>query len=129
MILAYRHGLLKPDYKYGIQSQIRERLVLSMMNAEVVADEISEARNVMYTAVAPALDPKKLSDVQEDIINSCKRSSGLREYNIHQSRDDQRKRAILLQSSRGMVQAFMELQRRGIIKKIEDRLKERNAEQ
>lgn len=51
-MLAFRRGLLKPDYKHGLQSRVREELVLNMLSAEQEADLIE--KQTMFTAVTSA---------------------------------------------------------------------------
>lgn len=62
MMLAYRRGLLKPDYPQGIRSMLRERMVLDMLEMELSADYFRNASLLAACAWAPSIDPKRAKE-------------------------------------------------------------------
>ena len=112
MILAYRRGLLEPDYKYGLQSQIRERLVLRMMAAEQDAALIDSVLTKKNAAIAPHVDPKKLDNYIHTATTNWVQPYELAEYNVNANR---RK---VSQENADIARTFIEMKKKGIIEEF-----------
>lgn len=60
MLLAYLRGLLHPYYDQGLQSHIRERMILEALSMELDAQQLERVITLQNAMTAPHLDPKKL---------------------------------------------------------------------
>lgn len=117
MMLAYRRGLLEPDYKHGVQSIVRERMILSMLDSEQAAEVIKLNALFRSIVLAPAIKPEVAPELAEKFQTSALRtvhlfeySSGLNEVNTPQMSDQ--KGAVNLSK------AFIMLKERGIIEEF-----------
>ena len=116
MLLAYRRGLLKPDYPNGLQSRLREKLMLDILDMELTSDLLNKRSDVLNVLYANHLDPKRLTDavdlMQDQVTEACK----LKEYDINYS---SRKRNELNSDKYNLAKAFTALKERGIIKSFQ----------
>lgn len=118
MLLAYRRGLLKPDYPNGLQSRIRERLMLDALDIELAMDHINDYTKLIHTVLAPHYDTGKLDNVKNIIETKLELVSNLREYDIKSA---VKTKSIANESSTTkLAEAFTELERRGIIKAFQE---------
>lgn len=116
MLLAYRRGLLEPDYKYGIQSRIRESMILGMMAMEQNSEAIMSAIMLRCTSLAPAIEPSKAVEFANAYMGSVTRAAKLREYDT--STTDASAESALRSNSVNLVKAFNMLKERGIIEEF-----------
>lgn len=116
MLLAYRRGLLKPDYPNGFQSKLREKLMLDMLDMELASDLLNKRADVVNGIYSTHIDPKKITDavelMQEQVTEACK----LKEYDINYL---SRKRKELSSDKYNLAKAFTALKERGIIKSFQ----------
>lgn len=112
MLLAYRRGLLEPDYKYGLQSQIRERLVLRMMAAEQDAAALDSILTKKNIVLAPHIDPAKIGGYLRESAGSWTHIVDLTEYNLRADKH------VVSKEDRDISRAFIELQKKGIIEEF-----------
>lgn len=114
MMLAYRRGLLEPDYKYGIQSMAREKLILEMLAMEQAAEASFRSLTLQCTAVAPAIRPGAASEFASGFKNPLARITNFAEYNPFQPDEGRFVKA----ESTNLVKAFNMLKERGIIEEF-----------
>ena len=60
MILAYRRGLLKPDYPNGVQSRLREEMILQALAAELDAEFFSRVASLAASIWSPHVAHKSV---------------------------------------------------------------------
>lgn len=120
MLLAYRRGLLKPYYKHGITSRLRENLMLVLLGRETEAEDLYNGMMYESITLAPNIDPKKLVgylSMKKDILEY------LMDYSKGSPKPYRKTSEVLISSSAGMMKAFQILKENGII----DKIKRRNA--
>ena len=78
-VVAYLQGLLKPDYRNGISSRIRENLVLEALNDELDAESINNTLlvDISSTNIVPRED---LSGLYDSIYDKIYRIRSLKEF-------------------------------------------------
>lgn len=117
MLLAYRRGLLEPDYKYGLQSRIREKMILEMLDKEQAADALLTSATLRCLGLAPAIRP----DAAVDFVNSFEdillKVAYFKEYSNDVPKTDHGARA-LKRDTVNLVKAFNMLTERGIIEEF-----------
>lgn len=117
MLLAYRRGLLEPDYKYGLQSRIREKIILEMLDKEQAADALLTSATLRCLGLAPAIRP----DAAVDFVNSFEdillKVAYFKEYSNDVPKADNGVRAIK-RDTVNLVKAFNMLTERGIIEEF-----------
>lgn len=80
MMLAYRRGLLKPDYPHGLQSRLREDMILRMLNSELAAESFIESAHLVGEVVGPHVNPKRLGELERELQKRITHASKLYEY-------------------------------------------------
>ena len=130
MMLAYRRGLLEPDYKHGVQSIVREHMILSMLDSEQAAEVIKLNALFRSIVLAPAIKPEAAPELADKFQTSALRAVHLFEYrhSLHEGNTaqlDDQKGAINLSK------AFIALKERGIIEEFRQKAAEafRNIEE
>ena len=78
-VVAYLRGLLKPNYKNGISSRIRENLILEALNDELDAEAINNTLlvDISTTNIAPK---ENLSGLYDAIYDKIYRIRSLKEF-------------------------------------------------
>ena len=122
MMLAYRRGLLEPDYKHGVQSMIREKLIMDMLADEISAEAIKISTVLRCISLAPALKPETAIDFVDSLRPSVLRYMYLSEYDRSAPSDENIAKEELSQSSVGLSKAFNMLKERGIIEEFKERV-------
>lgn len=91
MMLAYRRGLLKPDYPNGLQSRLREEMVLQMLNSELAADSFLHGAHILGAIAGPNVNPKKVVDLERELNKRIIHASRLNEYEdaVYHSMDEE----------------------------------------
>lgn len=120
MLLAYRRGLLKPYYKHGITSRLRENLLLIALGRETEAEDLYNGMMYESITLAPNIDPKKLVGYlskKKDILEY------LADFSKGSPKAYKKSSEALISSTAGLQKAFQILKERGII----DKIKRRNA--
>lgn len=118
MMLAYRRGLLEPDYKFGLQSMIREKLILEMLDKEQAAEALLTAVKLSYSGLAPAVKPEAAIEFVNSYENVLRKVAYLREYRDDAQAITRAAETSLLSEARNMVKAFNMLKERGIIEEF-----------
>lgn len=80
MCLAYCRGLLTPDYKNGLQSRLRENMILRLLDDELISEYTEKTAFITATSIAPALDPKRVGDFLEEQHRKLVYAAAKREY-------------------------------------------------
>lgn len=80
MCLAYCRGLLTPDYKNGLQSRLRENMILHMLDDELTSAFTNNVTMLEATAMAPMVDPKRLSDFMGELHKKLVYAASKAEY-------------------------------------------------
>lgn len=78
-LLAFRRGLLRPDYPQGLQSRIRERWVIDSLEREVSAEFLSKKIMFRELVLSTFFDRKK---VLEYISDTCNRLEWLNNFGL-----------------------------------------------
>ena len=86
MLLAFRRGMLPPDYPQGIQSKVREEVLLWALYREEEAKAAKEGALLAETIVAPHLDVKKVVTHSKTVL---RRWNWLHKYGLY-SREEYR---------------------------------------
>ena len=130
MMLAYRRGLLEPDYKHGVQSIVRERMILSMLDSEQAAEIIKLNALLRSIVLAPAIKPEAAPDLAEKFQTSAIRAVHLFEYSNGQS-DGNTHRLADQKGAINLSKALIMLKERGIIEEFRQKAAEafRNIEE
>ena len=82
MLLAYRRGLLKPDYPNGIQSRLREKVLLDSLDIELAAERMQAQIGLVHTVCAPHYDSEKLENVISKASDKLDVLYRLKEYDV-----------------------------------------------
>lgn len=117
MLLAYRRGLLEPDYKYGLQSRIREKMILEMLDKEQAADALLTSAQLRCLGLAPAIRPDAAADFVNSFEDILLKVAYFKEYSDAVPKADSKVRAIK-RDSVNLVKAFNMLTERGIIEEF-----------
>lgn len=130
MMLAYRRGLLEPDYKHGVQSIVRERMILSMLDSEQAAEAIKLNALFRSIVLAPAIKPESAPGIAEKFQTSALRAVYLSEYDNGLSEAN----TPQLEDQKGAInlsKAFIMLKERGIIEEFRQKASDafRNIEE
>lgn len=118
MMLAYRRGLLEPDYKYGMQSRIREKLILDMLSKEQMAESLTFATLLRCVAIAPAIKPEAAVDYAAGLKNAILKVAYLKEYSEEDPSSAADAADAVREGSVNLVKAFNMLKERGIIEEF-----------
>lgn len=131
MMLAYRRGLLEPDYKHGVQSIVRERMILTMLDKEQAAEAIKLAAMFRCMALAPALKPEAAPSFSEKLKESALRVVYLSEYSDCSELNNQPEQLEDRKGAINLSKAFIMLKERGIIEEFRRKAAEafRNTEE
>lgn len=118
MLLAYRRGLLEPDYKYGLQSRIREKIILEMLDKEQAADALLTSATLRCLGLAPAIRP----DAAVDFVNSFEdillKVAYFKEYSNDVPKAADTSARAIKRDTVNLVKAFNMLTERGIIEEF-----------
>lgn len=118
MMLAYRRGLLEPDYKYGLQSMIREKMVMEMLDDEQTSETVKLAAILRCMAIAPAIKPESAVEFADSFKRSVLRSIYLSEYSkVIPDLPEENVSA----TADNLIRAFNMLKERGIIEEFRER--------
>lgn len=116
-MLAYRRGLLEPDYKYGLQSRIREKMILEMLDKEQAADALLTSATLRCLGLAPAIRPDAAIDFVNSFEDVLLKVAYYKEYSDDVPKADDGSDAIKKESV-NLVKAFNMLKERGIIEEF-----------
>ena len=117
MMLAYRRGLLEPDYKYGLQSRIREKMILEMLDKEQAADALLTSVQLRCLGLAPAIRPDAAVDFVNGFEDALLKVAYFKEYSNDVPKADDGTRSVK-RDSVNLVKAFNMLKERGIIEEF-----------
>ncbi|MEG1543073.1 MAG: hypothetical protein RR382_00920 [Tannerellaceae bacterium] len=80
MILeAYRRGLLRENYDNGVNSVVRENMLLDTISKDWYYESSKNYRTAQAIAIAPYIDPKKLKQYMHDTSKAWERVNMLLE--------------------------------------------------
>lgn len=117
--LAFRRGLLEPDYKYGVQSKARESLVLRLLEHESEANKLLEEIFVKEIALAPYLDRKQVIDHTNklrDVIDWAHK------FKLAYQKPFMTHEQKLEQSSGGLINVWNKMAKSGKLAEIQDKM-------
>lgn len=126
MLLAYRRGLLKPGYKNGFTSRLRENMLLISLSKELDAEDTYQDLIYTATVIAPHLDTKKVIGYIE---NKQYLLDYLKEYKLGSPVKYKNPKTNLLNTSKGLARAFQILKENGIIEKVKRRIADRERKE
>lgn len=113
-LLAYRRGLLAPDYKYGAQSKVREELLLFAVAREENVRLRREQEYMANILLAPNLDPKKFGNYMKTVYHVLSQLSKREQYSMDkmQTREDS-----VVSSMSEMIKVWNKLEENGTLAK------------
>lgn len=80
MMVAYRRGLLKPYYDFGIQSMARESMILDMIDSELAAEIIEKSNALRYTIMASHFKPESVVGMAKEASFHMALAASRKEY-------------------------------------------------
>ena len=112
MLLAYRRGLLLPYYEYGIQSRVREDLILQILEKELEMEGYKLIHEVNVAVAAPNLSKDSFSRFNLYNKNEIEQILDRMEYGnrLFVSAEEQ-----LIKESDSIIKLFKELKESGRI--------------
>ena len=116
-MLAYRRGLLEPDYKYGLQSRIREKIILEMLDKEQAAEALLTSIQLRCLGLAPVIRPDAAIEFVNSFEDALLKVAYFKEYSNDVPKPDDGTNAIR-RNSVNLVKAFNMLKERGIIEEF-----------
>ena len=130
-MLAFRRGLLPPDYPQGLQSRIREELVLYMLSKEEDAENLKRGLNLSETILASHLATKQLSSHITSVMRRWARMCklGLYSREPYKSAEDQ-----MYEDGKQMAKVWQMMEESGKLDEIREHIRqieeraERNAQ-
>lgn len=125
LILAFRRGLLKAGYTFGLSSRLRELMVTDLLQMEEVANSRESSTFLSAMMLGPNVDRKKYSEVMEEYYRALGYVSDLRRYNLYSEREKKRHYAKVY---RQLMKDFRQMQKDGTIAAFENAVKEKYKE-
>lgn len=124
-LLAYRRGLLAPDYKYGVQSKVREELLLFAVAREENVRLRREQEYMANILLAPNLDPKKFGNYIKTVYHVLSQLSKREQYSMDkmQTREDS-----VVSSMSEMIKVWNKLEENGTLAKWQKMLENDSVE-
>lgn len=119
-LLAFRRGLLAPDYPQGLQSRIRENWLLDQLECEYEAEWSKEKLLFKELALAPYLDRRRLLDHTNDIAD---RLNWLKDFAIGSPKPFMTAEAKLLQGSGSLINVWKNMAKSGTLAAIQERMR------
>lgn len=114
-MLAWRRGLLEPYYEHGMQSRVKEHMMLEMLSAELEYESLRDQAKTVYTIMAPHYNVKTVDRTVDSALQYFTDLAYRRELKQIQilSKEEQ-----LLKESEQLIKSFKRLKKRGIIDQL-----------
>tara|TARA_B100000579_G_scaffold300828_1_gene250764 strand:- start:10351 stop:10770 length:420 start_codon:yes stop_codon:yes gene_type:complete len=124
-VVAYLRGLLKPDYKNGISSRIRENFILEALRDELDADAINNTLSADISAINVARQ-EDLSGLYDNIYAKIYKIRALREFEkqseeikeLKQKKRKKQERRIRHRSVEDFAKLYKILDESGVLEQI-----------
>lgn len=117
MLLAFRRGMLPPDYPHGTQSKVREELLLWALLREEEAKVSKESELLAETIIAPHLNPKR---VVEHSKSALRRWNWLHKYGLYSREAYKTAKEQLMEDSADMAKVWHEAEKSGRIAQLKE---------
>lgn len=118
-VLAFRRGLLAPDYPNGIQSRIREEWVLDLLEREYEAEYTMSKILMKEIMLAPIIDRKHVIDHMKDVGD---RVDWLKDFSLGSLKKYLTAEEKLLNGSGGLINVWKNLAKSGKLAEIQERM-------
>ena len=118
-VLAFRRGLLAPDYPNGIQSRIREEWVLDLLEREYEAEYTMSKLLMKEIMLAPIIDRKHVIDHMKDVGD---RVDWLKDFSLGSLKKYLTAEEKLLNGSGGLINVWKNLAKSGKLAEIQERM-------
>lgn len=118
-VLAFRRGLLAPDYPNGIQSRIREEWVLDLLEREYEAEYTMSKILMKEIMLAPIIDRKHVIEHMKDVGD---RVDWLKDFSLGSLKKYLTAEEKLLNGSGGLINVWKNLAKSGKLAEIQERM-------
>lgn len=118
-VLAFRRGLLAPDYPNGIQSRIREEWVLDLLEREYEAEYTMSKILMKEIMLAPIIDRKHVIDHMKDVGD---RVDWIKDFSLGSLKKYLTVEEKLLNGSGGLINVWKNLAKSGKLAEIQERM-------
>lgn len=118
--MAFRRGLLTPDYKHGNQSIVREELILHMLEQEHAAEWVWKSKLLGEILLAPNINKKYLA---QHLTDTNYRMEWLRNFAAFSTVPFQTYEEKIAGSAGNMIKVWKKWEKDGTLTKIADRIK------
>ena len=118
-VLAFRRGLLAPDYPNGVQSRIREEWVLDTLERECEAEYAMSKILMREIMLAPIIDRKHIIDHIKDV---GERIDWIKDFSLGSLKKYLTAEEKLLNGSGGLINVWKNLAKSGKLAEIQERM-------
>lgn len=118
---AWRRGLLKDGYKYGMRSMIRERMVLGMVDDELTAETYKDSVMMTAALLSSHSAGKPMRELYDNLADRLEFSVYKKEYSPRRFRTLTMKREEAVKNAAAM---FAALRKSGIIEEFDRKARE-----
>lgn len=118
-VLAFRRGLLAPDYPNGLQSRIREEWILDILEREYEAEYTMSKILMKEIMLAPIIDRKHVIDHIKDVGD---RVDWIKDFSLGSLKKFLTAEEKLLNGSGGLINVWKNLAKSGKLAEIQERM-------
>lgn len=118
-VLAFRRGLLAPDYPNGLQSRIREEWILDILEREYEAEYTMSKILLKEIMLAPIIDRKHVIDHIKDVGD---RVDWIKDFSLGSLKKFLTAEEKLLNGSGGLINVWKNLAKSGKLAEIQERM-------
>lgn len=118
-VLAFRRGLLAPDYPNGLQSRIREEWIIDLLEREYEAEYTMSKILLKEIILAPIISRKQVIDHMNDVSD---RVDWLKDFSLGSLKKYLTAEEKLLNGSGGLINVWKNLAKSGKLAEIQERM-------
>lgn len=118
-VLAFRRGLLAPDYPNGLQSRIREEWILDLLEREYEAEYTMSKILMKEIMLAPIIDRRHVIDHIKDVGD---RVDWIKDFSLGSLKKFLTAEEKLLNGSGGLINVWKNLAKSGKLAEIKERM-------
>lgn len=118
-VLAFRRGLLAPDYPNGLQSRIREEWILDLLEREYEAEYTMSKILMKEIMLAPIIDRRHVIDHIKDVGD---RVDWIKDFSLGSLKKFLTAEEKLLNGSGGLINVWKNLAKSGKLAEIQERM-------
>lgn len=118
-VLAFRRGLLAPDYPNGLQSRIREEWILDLLEREYEAEYTMSKILMKEIMLSPIIDRRHVIDHIKDVGD---RVDWIKDFSLGSLKKFLTAEEKLLNGSGGLINVWKNLAKSGKLAEIKERM-------